>query len=542
MPTISDLFKSQKKELYGKSDAIRIDSRGLINPPRGAALLLSSPNSLGDLIGNQIAGAVGGSANRPSDTIFKDKTFINKPISLFNTPSDLRNAVKEGDEYFVKQSPAGASILGKIKEGASNPLATIAEVGIDILKGLKDIDILKGLKDKNPSKGSPYGHKHQMDIDGKTLTETKTFSGNPEKSQTGFYETYEYKQLKGTSKGPKSWVVSDIKKRDVEQSITWDSQNNTANAIESYWIDYQEELLTDAERANQVWVLFKKLGNNEIIPFAGTITGLSEDVVPEWTNFRYLGSPFKTYRYQGVERSLKFELKLYYTTPLQKDAMIRKINYLKSLAFPYEQISQITHVNKNAENPPDYTPPTSQYAFSPNLVTLTIGDIYKNMFGFIQSLSFSIDDNTTWPNANFNMEKDGDNRLYPSVISVSIGFTIIENHNTITKSGITKYKYNFDGLNMNVFETQEDTQKSAPEIVNSTSTEPERKLNIPNVIETKTVKKYKKKETPAPKPNEIKKILFAQPAMLTDTLYEFNPTRTIKAGIKNKNRGATGSW
>ena len=161
MPTILDLFKDQKKDLYGKSDAIRIDTKGLINPPRGAALLASSPSKLGDLIGNQIAGAVGGSANRPSDTIFKNNSFLAKPISLFKTPGNLRTAVDAGENYFVKQSPAGASILGKIKEGASNPLGTIAEIGIDLLKGLKD---------KNPTKGSPYGQKYQMDINNKTLT------------------------------------------------------------------------------------------------------------------------------------------------------------------------------------------------------------------------------------------------------------------------------------------------------------------------------------------------------------------------------------
>ena len=96
MPTILDLFKDQKKDLYGKSENIRIESRGLINPPRGAALLASSPSKLGDLIGNQIAGAIGGSANRPSDTIFKGKSFLSKPISLFKTPGALRNAVDAG--------------------------------------------------------------------------------------------------------------------------------------------------------------------------------------------------------------------------------------------------------------------------------------------------------------------------------------------------------------------------------------------------------------------------------------------------------------
>lgn len=499
MPTISNLFKSQKGDLYGKSDNIRIESRGLINPQRAAALLLSSPNSLGDLIGNQLAGAIGGSANRPSDTIFRNKSFLAKPISLFKTQTGLRNAVNEGDEYFVKQAPAGASILGKLKQGASTPLGAVAAVGIDLLQGLKK---------KNPTKGSPYGQKYQMDINGKSLQETKTFSG--------FYEKYEYKQLSGTSKGRTSWVVSDIEKRDsIPFNQKWDNSNNTANSLETFLIDEYPEINVDNIFANQVWVYFKKAGNNEIIPFAGAVTGLLEDVTPEWTNFKYLGSPFKTYRYQGVERSLKFELKLYYITPLQKDAMIKKINYLKSLAFPYEQVSQITYTNKDAENPPGYTPPASQYAFSPNLVTLTIGDVYQNIFGFIESLSFSIDDNTSWPNSNFNMEEKGDNTLYPSVVSVSIGFKIIENHETTQKDGITKYKYNFDGLGMNINETQEIKQPSAPKIPNLPSNEPEVKVDTPNVVQTK---KKKTGGKPSPKPQEIKAFVTDPDKFLKDAL------------------------
>jgi len=515
MPTISNLFKSQKVDLYGKSDNIRIESRGLINPPRAAALLLSSPNSLGDLIGNQLAGAIGGSANRPSDTIFRGKSFLSKPISLFKTQTGLRNAVNEGDQYFVKQAPAGASILGKIKQGASTPLGAVATVGIDLLQGLKK---------KNPTKGSPYGQKYQTDISGKTLQETKTFSG--------FYETYEYKQLSGTSKGPESWVVTGIEKREDTQLIDWDDKNKTALLTTQFYnmgkdpkglaavIDL-DTALNASHLQNQVWVLFKKAGNHEIIPFAGTVTGLSEDVTPEWTNFKYLGSPFKTYRYQGVERSLKFELKLYYITPLQKDAMIKKINYLKSLAFPYEQVSQITYTNKDAKEKtaPDYIPPTSQYAFSPNLVSLTIGDVYQNIFGFIESLSFSIDDNTSWPNSNFNMEKNRDNTLYPSVVSVSIGFKIIENHETTQTGGITKYKYNFDGLGMNINETQEIQQPSAPKIPNLPSSEAEVKIDTPNVVETKTTKKRKNTgANPSPKPKEVKAFVTDPDKFLKDAL------------------------
>ena len=52
MPTINDLFKSQVKEIYGKSEKLRIDTRGIINAPRAAALLGSSPDALSSLIGN----------------------------------------------------------------------------------------------------------------------------------------------------------------------------------------------------------------------------------------------------------------------------------------------------------------------------------------------------------------------------------------------------------------------------------------------------------------------------------------------------------
>ena len=75
MATIKDLFKKQNKDLYGLSGKLIIESRGLINPPRAAALLTSSPNALADMIGNQIGGLLKGSANRPSDTIFKNNFF-----------------------------------------------------------------------------------------------------------------------------------------------------------------------------------------------------------------------------------------------------------------------------------------------------------------------------------------------------------------------------------------------------------------------------------------------------------------------------------
>ena len=415
MATLQDLFKSQKKELYGKSEAIRIDSRGLINPPRGAALLLSSPNSIGDLIGGQLTGLAGnGSANRPSDTIFKGKSLLSKPISLFKTPGQLRNAIEPGTDYYVKPAPAPNSIIGTIKQGASSPLGVVANVGLNAIKGLKD---------RNPTRGLPYGEKFQTTVDGKDIKKTTTFSSHFTK-----YNTNKEALVK---------VVGEIVERKGAQLTKWDNANDYILSTESLTEDELKKKQKEYELQNQVWVTFKKYGDVEIIPFNGTISGITEDITPEWNNFRYLGSPFKSYRYLGVERTLNFELKLYYNQEKEKNVMIKKINYLKSLAFPYDQISEISYGSENQK---------SQYAFSPNLVYLSIGDLHKNTLGFIETLSFAIDENTVWPNFNYNMEDGGKNDLYPSVITVTIAMKLIEQHKTETvKGGITKYKYNFDG-------------------------------------------------------------------------------------------------
>jgi len=379
MATIQDLFKSQKKDLYGLSGTAIIESRGLINPPRGAALLTSSPSALADLIGNQIGGALKGSANRPSDTIFNNNTPFAKPVSLFKTQEQLKNVIEKDKDYFVKQSPAPNSIISQLSQGASNPAGLAANLAINAVTkgGLKKLsDSLKKPKEQT------YSNKNKF---------SKTIDIN------------------------KQWDI------DLVQDVDKIEEDKLTEFIEKH------------TGKNQVLVLFKKYGKSTTIPFEGTISGLSEDITPEWTNFRYLGSPFKVNRYMGVERSLKFNLKLYYLTNGQKLNMVKKINYLKSLAFPYDEISEMKYGNDTQ---------SSQYAFSPNLVYLSIGDMYKNVFGFIESLSFSIEDNTTWPS---NFDDPNDTFMYPSVIDVSIGMKIIENHKTETQNDITTYKYNFDG-------------------------------------------------------------------------------------------------
>jgi hypothetical protein len=201
--------------------------------------------------------------------------------------------------------------------------------------------------------------------------------------------------------------------------------------------------LEKKEYANHVVTTFETIpadGKTSVkVPFVGSISGISEEVTPTWNSFKYLGSPFNIYRYSGVERSLRFNLKLYYTNTKERDAMIIKINYLKGLAFPDTDVKAIQFGDAS-------TGINNQYAMAPNLVKVSIGSLYKEIPGYVESLSFEIDDNTTWPNSDGYDEGTDITFLYPSVVDVSIGLKIIENHKIESGTGTTKtYRYDFNG-------------------------------------------------------------------------------------------------
>lgn len=433
MATLLDLFKSQKKDLYGLSGGAIIESRGLINPPRGAALLTSSPNAVADLIGNQIGGALKGFANRPSDTIFRNNTPFAKPISLFKTEIGLKRAIDKDTAYFVKKSPAPASLIASFKQGGSTIGGMAANLAIrGITKGG-----LKQLSDslKKKDNDEVFGPKFSTDSNGVQIKrEDKKFSKY-------------YKDENGKLAERKSDNVG----------VSWDEGNS--KLLEA--ITITDTQLAEPQYANHIITTFQiipKEGKTSLkVPFIGSISGISEDVSPSWSPFKYLGSPFSIYRYGGVERSLRFNLKLYYTTSMEREAMITKINYLKSLAFPDTDVKAISFGGVN-----------SQYAMAPNLVKVSIGELYKQIPSYIESLSFEIDDNTTWTSIDMydynkrtqvgtpeydntivsKFSNKNSNYLYPSVIDVSIGLKIIEDHSIVSGEGDTKtYRYKFDGKN-----------------------------------------------------------------------------------------------
>ena len=431
MATIKDLFKQQNKDLYGLKGKLFIESRGLINAPRAAALITSSPSALADLIGGQIGGALGGSANRPTDTIFKsDKAFLNPPISLFKTQQGLKDAIDADTAYFVKDTPSPASIIAKLNQGGSSPAGMAAAAAASALNTFGSAKALNKLKDKLKGKGGEqdeYGMKWKMKADGKRI-----------KADSVKFTSH-YKDVSG-----KLVPRVNTKLMDGKHS-PFDVVNHSLISAFALNDNVGEEQLKDIAKKNEYvqtpYVLLQKYGKkNDNIILPGTISGITDEATPEWSNFKFIGSPFQQYRYMGVERSISFSVKLYYTNMDSFVSMKRALNKLRGLVHPDEEISAITYTGNT-----DYSP----LGFNGNFVYLTLNGLYDNLFGFIESLSIEVDDAASWATADMESAYDGSKLTpYPTVINVSIGFKVITNPKIVEDKKDKKkklYEYNFTG-------------------------------------------------------------------------------------------------
>jgi hypothetical protein len=447
--------------IYG-TETPRISLKGTVDPARSLATRGAVYNAKVD--GNKppklsLGALLGGSANRPSDTIFESKT--GAPVTKGTLPSSvgdhsaLQNAVVAGEEYFISEFPSGPNALSGILKGDLNQIGAKV-VGAATAAAKKAIGkavtkVLTSKRKKNqrePQKPKDsLGNAGKLYKGGKNSGNGNVKDGHVKNSE--YFTTYD--KIINPITGNEEYIAVKAEKR--EGFISLDSFNREL-LLSGY---YKNDSDLDASLKNNAtlgatYVKIKPYGKNYTLVFPGAVTGISEDISPEWSSFRYIGSPFKVHRYQGVERSLKFNLKLYYLSEEEKYSMIMNLNSLKEMAFPYNEISEMTYGNDKQ---------ASQYAFSPNFINLSIGGLYKNVFGFVDNLSFSIDDNVSWASIdpNFSTKDEYLAQAYPTVIDVNFSMKIIETPSVVDSKkspGVKVYKYNFDGLDYSTTSQFED--------------------------------------------------------------------------------------
>lgn len=418
---------------------------------------------------NILNAAMGGSANRPSDTIFeyKDLPGAADKLALSGEKKDshfsLQNSVKAGKTYWVSRAPAEVPWYFGVLKGTPDDIKKQA-MGLLMTEAKKQVGKMIGKAVTKMIK-KRLAKKFGISLkDGPVTTNTPGFEyytpgyfmdGNGNKNETDKPKNFtKYVRKDGeklTERSDKdiiyAGVTQTLNKVGAPQASQYDLINQ--DILNTLFYKDDDELKTklldkiDGTDGQQTVLIIKPWGKDYSLAFPGAITGISEDLSPEWSDFKFLGSPFKSYKYNGIERSLKFDLKMYYTTSAEKLVMIQKINSLKELVFPYDEITAITYPGTDSNSK---TSTTSQLAFSGNFIQLSMGGLYNRIFGFIDSMSFEIDDNVVWASNS----QDTKDKPYPSVINVAISMKIIEDgfvKDSGTMTGQKRFAYpSFDGF------------------------------------------------------------------------------------------------
>jgi hypothetical protein len=115
--------------------------------------------------------------------------------------------------------------------------------------------------------------------------------------------------------------------------------------------------------------------NKKFIIFRALLNGISDSITPEWSGTRYIGRPDQVYVYSGTERAISFTFDVYPKTRQEFPVLLEKMNYLIGLCYPSF---------------------TSDNRMVAPFIDLTLGDMFVDTPGFLNSLSMDVDDVSTW--------------------------------------------------------------------------------------------------------------------------------------------------
>jgi len=153
------------------------------------------------------------------------------------------------------------------------------------------------------------------------------------------------------------------------------------------------------------WIRSKSTGDT--MHFRSIITGLSETVSPSWSSNKFFGNPFNFYTFDSVERSVSFTLTTYCLNPSELSKMWTKIEFLTDIAYP--TINSLK---------------SKQRFITPPIIDFRLGDMYDGKIGFIETLTYTIPDNSTW-------ETVADGALLPKIVEINIGIKFIETADSV---------------------------------------------------------------------------------------------------------------
>ena len=183
------------------------------------------------------------------------------------------------------------------------------------------------------------------------------------------------------------------------------------------------------------YVRFKDLRNGNHLYFRGYVTGITENISPSYSSTNYIGRSEPVYMYDKTDRDISFNLRLYPQNKDEQDVIYNKLEILTGLCYPeymttYYQTMDDNNNMVEAEDSTRMKPPFTE------LYMAHIGSKAKGQFGYIKSLSYTVNESGDW---------DAINSL-PRLFDVAISYQIL---NKVAPSITTSF-YRVGGENVEV--------------------------------------------------------------------------------------------
>ena len=149
------------------------------------------------------------------------------------------------------------------------------------------------------------------------------------------------------------------------------------------------------------YVRIKDLRSDDLIYFRGYVTGITENLNPSWTSTNYIGRSEPVYLYERAERDLSFNLRVYPANKIQLVTMYEKLNKLTSLSYPdYLSESSLgdaaTSLGLDIPGVLEDKKLVRMQAPFTELYMGHIGSRGKGQFGFIKSLTYTVNETGDW--------------------------------------------------------------------------------------------------------------------------------------------------
>ena len=153
------------------------------------------------------------------------------------------------------------------------------------------------------------------------------------------------------------------------------------------------------------------------VQFRGTAKGITETFSPSWDSVKYNGRADQAYKYTTFERSVSFNFQAYATSRIEMKPMWKKLQYLSTMTMPQYG---------------------GEDGYQGTLITFRLGSLYNGKLAFIESLSYTMSDETPWEISML----DSENPLgeLPMGVDISIGLKILGSNRPQLASAVYDWK------------------------------------------------------------------------------------------------------